>query len=341
MAYNKVTRLDYRRTQSNSKSSLCSKTILVVFTGLCLAGAWVMTSSRKFPVIISSSENSSDEVSSQFGDISTNPLTEDLDQGGDFNKEPKVIFDDSNSDSTDSEDSTSEMTVQKPQDEEEKQSETEKEENSDTETTKVEQPVTEESEEKEQNSNSDSNSNAEVFPDGAQSETLKETETQNGAFSTQAVESKSEKEVQSSNLSQGKMKSYKWKLCDVTAGPDYIPCLDNEKAIKNLKSTKHYEHRERHCPEAGPTCLVSLPEGYKRSIQWPQSRDKVCCHILLFSGRNLVKFGFRLILIQYCSGCELLCIFIIIIVIYFHISRNQPRTSNLKTDTTYFQLKSL
>lgn len=275
MAYNKVTRLDYRRPQSNSKSSLCSNTIMVVFVGLCLAGAWAMTSSRKFPVIISSSENSSDEVSSQFGDISTDSITEDSAQGGDFNTEPKVVFDDSNSDNTDSEDGASEKTVQKSQDEEEKQNETEKEEKLDTETTKVEQSVTEEGEEKEQglDSNSNSNSNAEVFPDGAQSEILKETETQNGAFSTQVAESKNEKEVQNSN--KGKMKSYKWKLCDATTGPDYIPCLDNEKAIKKLRSTKHYEHRERHCPEVGPTCLVSLPEGYKRSIEWPQSRDKV------------------------------------------------------------------
>lgn len=29
-----------------------------------------------------------------------------------------------------------------------------------------------------------------------------------------------------------------WKLCNVTLGPDYIPCLDNIKAIKKLKSLK-------------------------------------------------------------------------------------------------------
>ncbi|KAF3329344.1 methyltransferase PMT26 [Carex littledalei] len=277
MAYSKVTRLDYRRPQSNSKSSMCSKTIMAVFIGLCLAGAWVMTSSRKFPVIISSSENNSDEISSRFGDISTDSVTDDSSQEGDFNTEPKVVFDDSNSDSTASEDGTSEKTVQKTQDEGENQSETEKEEKSDSETTKVEQSVTEEGEETDQGSNSNSNSDSkvEMFPDGAQSEILKETETQNGAFSTQEAESKNEKEVKNSNLSQGKMKSYKWKLCNVTAGPDYIPCLDNENAIKKLRSTKHYEHRERHCPEVGPTCLVPLPEGYKRSIEWPQSRDKI------------------------------------------------------------------
>ncbi|XP_020090303.1 probable methyltransferase PMT24 [Ananas comosus] len=112
----------------------------------------------------------------------------------------------------------------------------------------------------------------EVFPDGAQSELLNETTTQNGAWSTQAAESKNEKEVQSSSKNQS---VYSWKLCNVTAGYDYIPCLDNEKAIKKLRSTKHYEHRERHCPEEPPTCVVPLPDGYKRPIEWPKSRDKI------------------------------------------------------------------
>ncbi|XP_077224121.1 S-adenosyl-L-methionine-dependent methyltransferases superfamily protein [Tasmannia lanceolata] len=126
---------------------------------------------------------------------------------------------------------------------------------------------------------------SEVFPDGAQSEILNETNTQNGAFSTQAVESKNEKEAQESSKGQnvneqsvakdGNNYGYSWKLCNVTAGPDYIPCLDNEEAIRKLPSTKHYEHRERHCPKEGPTCLVPLPEGYKQSTKWPISRDKI------------------------------------------------------------------
>ncbi|MQL84885.1 hypothetical protein Taro_017402 [Colocasia esculenta] len=114
----------------------------------------------------------------------------------------------------------------------------------------------------------------EVFPDGAQSDLLNETTTQNGAFSTQATESKNEKEAQTSS-SSGQTVGYSWKLCNVTAGADYIPCLDNEDAIRKLRSTKHYEHRERHCPEEGPTCLVPVPEGYKQPIKWPQSRDKI------------------------------------------------------------------
>ncbi|KAF6167128.1 hypothetical protein GIB67_029766 [Kingdonia uniflora] len=113
----------------------------------------------------------------------------------------------------------------------------------------------------------------EVFPDGAQSEILNETITQNGAWSTQAAESKNENEVQKSSGSADF--GYKWKICNVTAGSDYIPCLDNMQAIRSLKSTKHYEHRERHCPKEAPTCLVTLPEGYRRTIEWPKSREKI------------------------------------------------------------------
>lgn len=119
----------------------------------------------------------------------------------------------------------------------------------------------------------------ESFPNGAQSELLNETSTQNGTFSTQAAESKNQKEMQSTT---GNKKGNKndavavtWKLCNTSAGTDYIPCLDNEVAIKKLSTTGHYEHRERHCPDEAPTCLVPLPEGYKRSIEWPHSRDKV------------------------------------------------------------------
>ncbi|XP_008781596.1 probable methyltransferase PMT26 [Phoenix dactylifera] len=117
----------------------------------------------------------------------------------------------------------------------------------------------------------------EVFPDATQSELLNETNTQNGAWSTQAVESRNEKEVQAAS-SKGQNVAYSWKLCNVTAAFDYIPCLDNEEAIKKLRSTKHFQHRERHCPDEAPTCLVPLPEGYKQQIAWPNSRDKIWYH---------------------------------------------------------------
>ncbi|XP_010546331.1 PREDICTED: probable methyltransferase PMT26 [Tarenaya hassleriana] len=121
----------------------------------------------------------------------------------------------------------------------------------------------------EQESQPRNDSSGDPSPSGAQLELLNETVAQNGSFSTQATESKNEKEAQ--HVSS----DYRWTLCNTTAGPDYIPCLDNLQAIRSLRSTKHYEHRERHCPENQPTCLVPLPEGYRRPIEWPKSREKI------------------------------------------------------------------
>lgn len=67
----------------------------------------------------------------------------------------------------------------------------------------------------------------------------------------------------------------KWEVCKGPLAVDFIPCLDNKKAIKALKSRKHMEHRERHCPKTNPRCLVPLPKGYKIPIPWPQSRDMI------------------------------------------------------------------
>ncbi|GAA0183632.1 methyltransferase [Lithospermum erythrorhizon] len=116
----------------------------------------------------------------------------------------------------------------------------------------------------------------EGYLSGAQTELLNETTTQKGSFSTQASESKNEE----AGMSSGKVaqKSYKWKVCNTSTGPDYIPCLDNMEAIRHLSSYNHYEHRERHCPHNPPTCLVPLPEGYQRSIGWPTSREKIWYH---------------------------------------------------------------
>ncbi|CAM8883477.1 unnamed protein product [Rhodiola kirilowii] len=109
---------------------------------------------------------------------------------------------------------------------------------------------------------------------GVQSDLFVENTTQEGTWSTQVAESKNERESQKSSLSNYS-NSEVWKLCHVTAGPDYIPCLDNVKVIRKLPSTKHYEHRERHCPDEATTCLVALPTGYRRSVKWPTSRDKI------------------------------------------------------------------
>ncbi|XP_022775378.1 probable methyltransferase PMT27 [Durio zibethinus] len=126
---------------------------------------------------------------------------------------------------------------------------------------------------KEENSN-DSNSEESLG-----SSIPKESTESKKSWKTQKTQSENEKERRKDESNgQASIYGYTWQLCNVTAGPDYIPCLDNEKALKTLRSTKHFEHRERHCPEKGPTCLVPLPEGYKRPISWPQSRDKIWYH---------------------------------------------------------------
>lgn len=115
----------------------------------------------------------------------------------------------------------------------------------------------------------------EVSITGNRSETLTEASTERGNWSTQAVESQHEKESLKSSISIDSNK-YDWKLCNTTAGSEYIPCLDNVQAIRKLPSIRHHEHRERHCPDEATTCLVPLPEGYRTPIKWPKSRDMVC-----------------------------------------------------------------
>ncbi|KAF7135605.1 hypothetical protein RHSIM_Rhsim08G0036800 [Rhododendron simsii] len=108
----------------------------------------------------------------------------------------------------------------------------------------------------------------------------KESKESKKSWSTQADQSENQKERRKNGPDDqdGSIYGYTWQLCNVTAGTDYIPCLDNEKALKKLRTTRHFEHRERHCPEEAPTCLVPPPDGYKRPIEWPTSRDKIWYH---------------------------------------------------------------
>ncbi|KAL9243667.1 hypothetical protein vseg_017527 [Gypsophila vaccaria] len=71
------------------------------------------------------------------------------------------------------------------------------------------------------------------------------------------------------------LRNYRWKVCNTTSGPDYIPCLDNIRAIKRLHGISHYEHMERHCPDEPSQCLVPLPNGYRTPIRWPKSKDMI------------------------------------------------------------------
>lgn len=72
----------------------------------------------------------------------------------------------------------------------------------------------------------------------------------------------------------GVVEDVEWGLCKGEA-VDFIPCLDNWKAIKELQSRRRKEHRERHCPNPPPRCLVPLPGGYKVPVAWPKSRDMI------------------------------------------------------------------
>ncbi|MCL7050319.1 hypothetical protein MKW94_019121 [Papaver nudicaule] len=130
------------------------------------------------------------------------------------------------------------------------------------------------------------------FPTGAHTGIPKESKESKGAWSTQADQSENQKERRKDGSSadkDGSMYGYTWELCNVTSGADYIPCLDNEKAIKTLHYTGHFEHRERHCPEDAPTCLVPIPPGYKKTIEWPKSRDKIWYHNVPHTKLAVVK----------------------------------------------------
>ncbi|KAK3042125.1 hypothetical protein RJ639_001827 [Escallonia herrerae] len=88
----------------------------------------------------------------------------------------------------------------------------------------------------------------------------------------------------SPNVAASSDMELKWRICDGAVAVDYIPCLDNFKVIKALKSRRHMEHRERHCPRPGPRCLIPLPPGYKVPVPWPKSRDMVRFLVWTLSG---------------------------------------------------------
>ncbi|KAG9147678.1 hypothetical protein Leryth_014850 [Lithospermum erythrorhizon] len=56
---------------------------------------------------------------------------------------------------------------------------------------------------------------------------------------------------------------------------DHMPCEDPR--INSQLSRDMNYYRERHCPkvEETPLCLIPLPEGYRVSVQWPDSLSKI------------------------------------------------------------------
>ncbi|KAJ0236944.1 methyltransferase PMT24 [Hirschfeldia incana] len=289
MAMGKYSRVDGKKSSSGHGLTIT----IVVFVSLCLVGAWMFMSSWSAPtesVDFSSSQTTNDVETT----TKTDSTNEEVDRGGSkrFSDETEVVTE-SNEEKPDPESSGEEKTEQVEEkkefedkngegDRKDGEGEKETESESEKEKTQLEESseenksedgnATEENteenntEKKTEESAGETEENTEKSS-GEQDEIKKESSTGSGAWSTQLVESQNEKKTQVSSI--------KWKVCNVTAGPDYIPCLDNWQAIRKLHSTKHYEHRERHCPEESPTCLVSLPEGYKRSIKWPKSREKI------------------------------------------------------------------
>ncbi|KAM6556233.1 hypothetical protein CsatB_003252 [Cannabis sativa] len=303
----------YSRGEGKKSSGYCSTVSIVVFVAFCLVGIWMFMSSA-VPVQDRQLQSESDETrnevkrqvvndgnSKQFEDSSGDLQEDATDNSGvdsqtvvetqeetsskeeaeaknesqnGFDEKKTVSEDDnansvngdSNSETGEKEEEVSRETNEGGQAESDGRVENE---SNDDQTKQKDEMVssTEEKDEKNQETDSQQSDAAEL---------LKERNVENGAWSTQVVESEQEKSQQDSTSQN--QNDYDWKLCKVTAGPDYIPCLDNWRVIRKLPSTKHYEHRERHCPDESPTCLVALPEGYKRPVKWPASRDKIWYH---------------------------------------------------------------
>jgi hypothetical protein len=227
-----------------------------------------------------SEESNTNDVETNTGDDSSSSdeksTSEDTNSNSDSSGSEKADSNESEkADSNESEktDSNSGSNESEKTDSNSDSNESEKTDSNENENSNSEANDSEKKEEKvEKTEESSSDNKTEDLSAATQSEILKETNAQNGAFSTQAAESASEKESQKPSKNN---QDYKWKTCNVTAGPDYIPCLDNLEAIRHLHGRSHYEHRERHCPAESPTCLVPLPEGYKTSIKWPKSREQI------------------------------------------------------------------
>ncbi|KAJ6685312.1 SAM-DEPENDENT METHYLTRANSFERASE [Salix purpurea] len=277
----------YSRVDGRKPSIYCCTITVVVFVALCLVGAWMLMSSS-VPVQNSNplsqgnvngvKQVAGENISKQFedspGDLLEDARKEDSNAVDSQSDSQSDVHDDQNDEKTVTEEEPKTRTENnkdgKTEDRESNSDDGEKNPDSG-------ENANENKQEGATGNNVDSQENdqtsIEILPAGTQSELLNETNTQNMAWSTQVVESQNEKIPQQSSISKDQH-GHGWKLCNVTAGPAYVPCLDNWYVIRRLPSTKHYEHRERHCPQEAPTCLVPIPEGYRRPVRWPKSREK-------------------------------------------------------------------
>lgn len=240
------TRLDVRRQhqQHAASSSCCSAPAVAAFVGLCLVAVWTASSALVTPADFSPFQA---------------PLWRRAAAPAEGNAPPAVVSDEEAADNQ-----------EPPAADRQQAGSTEKAKGADEQQSAAEKP-----EEKPDEKPKAKKVEAEVFPDAKDAELLNQTAMEPGPWRTQAAESNTETNERTNASSSVQAASHSWKLCDVDAGADYIPCLDNVEAIRKLRSDKHYEHRERHCPEEAPTCLVPLPPGYRSPIRWPESRDQV------------------------------------------------------------------
>lgn len=299
----------YRPGKRSSSSSSCVSTAsLIMFLGFCVLGVWVMTSSSVVPseILRNWSRDDGKSSSSPRSELLVEDATSDLESRNDA-----VSFE---------ENSVVEAIEEKVQlvkeEPEQKQTEVpeELEENqtvTDQEDDKKQIEVSLESEEQktliekvddkkqtkaegEKKQTKVEGEKKQIKAEGDDDNKLESVTDKNSEIEHKVVESEVKQEEQPSSAtdkdnsdSKGQsgevviIAAQNWELCNVTADTDYIPCLDNEKGLKSVRNTGHYEHRERHCPAEGPKCLVPLPKGYKPSIEWPRSRDEVILSVML------------------------------------------------------------
>ncbi|KDO53971.1 hypothetical protein CISIN_1g043708mg, partial [Citrus sinensis] len=220
---------------------------VVVFVGLCLVGVWMLMSSSVVPdstngdgddVPVEKSENrvedNQEEKYMSEGDGEMSESKNMVNQ----NQEENIVKE-SFDENTESEEES--KAVSENDDGRKREDEESKNQDNDTESRGKDQASTE------------------IFPSGDQSKILKETNAQNGAWSTQPIESQNETISQQSSIFKDQY-GHRWKIW-------------------------------RYCPEEACTSIAPLPEGYKRSIKWPKSRDRIWYYNFPHTKLSEVKGG--------------------------------------------------
>ncbi|KAH9657640.1 hypothetical protein KPL70_023166 [Citrus sinensis] len=182
------------------------KFLIVVFVGLCLVGVWMLMSSSVVPdstngdgddVPVEKSENrvedNQEEKYMSEGDGEMSESKNMVNQ----NQEENIVKEsfDENTESEEESKAVSENDDGRKREDEESKSESDQD--NDTESRGKDQASTE------------------IFPSGDQSKILKETNAQNGAWSTQPIESQNETISQQSSIFKDQY-GHRWKICGET-----------------------------------------------------------------------------------------------------------------------------